>query len=60
MGFNCLKAADTLLGDSLLFNTKSPETFGTNIFDLGRMKGKVNMKPSSGFNPGIHVLGIQP
>ena len=39
MGFNCLKAADTLLVESLLFNTKFPEAFGTNIIDLGRMKG---------------------
>ena len=39
MGFNCLKAVDTLLGGSLLFNTKSPEAFGTNMIDLGRMKG---------------------
>ena len=39
MGFNCLKTADTLLGSSLFFNTKSPEAFGTNIIDLGRMKG---------------------
>ena len=39
MGFNCLKAADTLLGGSLFFNTKSPEAFVTNIIDLGRMKG---------------------
>ena len=37
MEFNCLKAADTLLGDSLLFNTKYPEAFGTNIMDLRRM-----------------------
>ena len=39
MEFNCLKAADPLLGESLLFNTKSPEAFGTNIIDLGKMKG---------------------
>ena len=39
MRFNCLTTADPQLGDSLLFNTKSPEAFGTNIIDLGRMKG---------------------
>ena len=39
MRFNCLKAEDPQLEDSLLFNTKSPEAFGTNIIDLGRMKG---------------------
>ena len=39
MGINCLKAADPLLGDSLLFNYKSPEAFGTNIIELRRMKG---------------------
>ena len=39
MGINCLKAADPLLGGSLLFNSKSPEAFGTNIIELGRMKG---------------------
>ena len=29
MGLNCVKAADPLLEISLLFNTKSPEVFGT-------------------------------
>ena len=59
MRFNCLKPANPQLGYSLLFNTKSPEGFGTNIFDLERMKGYVDMKLLNGFEPGIHGLGIQ-
>ena len=39
MGFNCLKAADPLLGNSLLFTTKSSEVSGTHLIDFGRMKG---------------------
>ena len=39
LGFNCLKAAEPLGGDSLLFTTKFPEIPGTYLIDLGRMKG---------------------
>ena len=38
MGFNCLKVAEPLLGDSLFFTTKSPEIPGTNLIDLRSMK----------------------
>ena len=38
MGFNYLKAAEPLRGDSLLFTTKFPEIPGTYLIDLGRMK----------------------
>ena len=39
MWFNCLKATESLRGDSLLFTTHSPEVPGTHLNDLGRMKG---------------------
>ena len=39
MGFNCLKAVESLRGSSLLFTANSPEIPGTHIIDLGRMKG---------------------
>ena len=39
MGFNCIKATEPLLGDSLLFTTKSPGGPGTHLIDLRKMKG---------------------
>ena len=39
MGFNCLKAIESLQGGSLLFTTKLPEVPGTHLIDVGRMKG---------------------
>ena len=39
MGFNCVKATETLRRDSLLFTTKSPGCPGTHLIDLGWMKG---------------------
>ena len=43
MGFNCLKVAEPLEGDSLFFTTKSPDVVGTYFIDLGRMKGRVDL-----------------
>ena len=39
MGFNCLKATEPLRGDSLLFTIQFPGVYGTQLIDLGRMKG---------------------
>ena len=39
MKFKCFKATEPLRGDSLLFTTQFPEVPGTNLIDLGRMKG---------------------
>ena len=38
-GFNCLKATESLRGDSLLFTTKSPGVPGVHLIDLGMMNG---------------------
>ena len=38
MGFNCLKAAEPLRGDSLLSTTKFPAIPGTHLIDFERMK----------------------
>ena len=43
MGFNCLKATEPLLGDSLLFTTKSPRCPGTHLISLVLVKGCVNL-----------------
>ena len=43
MGFNCIKATEPLLGDSLLFTTKSPGGPGTHLIDLRKMKGWANL-----------------
>ena len=37
MGFNCLKATESLRGGSLPFTIKFPEIPGTHLIDLGRM-----------------------
>ena len=39
MGFNCFKATQPLQGGSLLFTTKFPESPGTHLIYIGRMKG---------------------
>ena len=39
MGFNCLKATEPLRGDSLLFTIQFSGVPGTQLIDLGRMKG---------------------
>ena len=38
VGFNYLKAAEPLRGESLLFTTKSLQIAGTHLIDLRRMK----------------------
>ena len=37
--FNCLQAAGPLVGNSLLFTTKSAGVPGAHLINLGRMKG---------------------
>ena len=39
MGFNCLKAMDSLRGDGLLFTIPLPGVPGTQLVDFRRMKG---------------------
>ena len=55
MGLNCVKAADPLLEDSLLFNIKSPEVFVTKE----GWKAESILEPPIGFEFGIHGLAIQ-
>ena len=43
MGINCLKTAEPLLGDNLLFTTKSPEVSGTHLMELWRMKDWIKL-----------------
>ena len=43
-GFNCLKATESLRGDSLLFTTKSPGVPGVHLIDLGMMNGWVDLE----------------
>ena len=43
MGFNSLKATESLRGGSLRFTTKLPEIPDTHLIDLGLMKGLVNL-----------------
>ena len=38
-GFNCLKATESLRGNSLLFTSQFPEVPGAQLMKLGRMKG---------------------
>ena len=37
MGFNCLKATESLKGDSLRFNTQSPGIPGTHLIHLRKV-----------------------
>lgn len=41
--FNCLKAAEQLQGDSLLFTNKSAEVPGTHLIDFKRLKAWVDL-----------------
>ena len=43
IGFNCLKAAESLQGDSLLSATKSPGIPGTHLIHHRKMKGCVEL-----------------
>ena len=59
MGFNCLKAAEPLLGDSFLFTTTSPGVSGTHLIVLVRMKGRGNLGASQWFQIWDPWLEIQ-
>ena len=50
MGFSCLKASESLQGDSLLFTTRSPSVPSTNLMDPGRMKQWVDLGASQWFS----------
>ena len=43
MGFNCLKATEPRPGDSLLFTIQFPGVHGTQLIDLGRVKGSAEL-----------------
>ena len=49
MGFNCLKATEPLRRDSLLFTTRSPGLPGTQLVNLRRMKGRVDLGATQRF-----------
>ena len=57
--FNYLKAAEPLRGGSLLFTTKFPEISGIHLINIGRMKDRVDLGPTYGFEHETHGLGIQ-
>ena len=59
MRFNCLKGADPLQGDSLLFTTKSSGVPGTHFIDLRKMKTESTLEPPSGIDRETSGLGIQ-
>ena len=54
MAFNCLKAAEPLLKDRLLFTTKSPGDPGTHLIDLRKMKVESTLEPLSE-TPGFEI-----
>ena len=49
MGFNCLKAAEPLRGECLLFTLQFPGVPGIQLINLGRMKGWVDLGASQWF-----------
>ena len=49
MGVNCLKARERLRGGSLLFTTMFPESPGTDLIHLRRMKGCVDLAATQWF-----------
>ena len=56
MGFNCLKAAEPLREDNLIFTIKISEIPGTHLMDFGRIKGWVELGGTQWFwtqNPWI-------
>ena len=57
MGFNCLKATDSLRGGSLLFTTKSPEIPGTHLINFRRMKGWVDLRVTQWFWTWVPSIG---
>ena len=67
IGFNCLKSAEPLQGGSLLFTTKFPESPGTHLINLRRMKGWMDLGATQWFwtwdpwigNPATYPLDHQ-
>ena len=59
MWHSCLKAAQPLQEDSLIFTTKSSEGPGTYLVDLGRMKGWVGIGAIQWFELRTPRLEIQ-
>ena len=59
MGFICLKTAELLLGDSLLFTTKLPGVLHNLLIDLGKVKAELILEPPSGLEPETPGLGIR-
>ena len=57
MRFNCPKDTRRLTGSSLLFTTKFSEIPGTHLIDIGRMKGRSTLEPTSGFEHGNPWIG---
>ena len=49
MGFNCIKATESLRGSNLLFTTKIPEIPSTHLIDFGRMRGWVDLGTTQWF-----------
>ena len=49
MVLNCLKAAEPLQGQCLLFTLQFPGVPDIQLVNLGRMKGWVTLEPASGF-----------
>ena len=58
-GFNCLKAAEPLRGDSLVFKTQPPGVPGTYLIDLRRWQDEFTLELFSSFEPWTLWLGIQ-
>ena len=58
MGFNWLRIAGSLQGDSLLFTTKSPEILGAIWSTTEGWKAEPTVQPSSGFEHGTPTPGL--
>ena len=58
MGFNCLKAAEPLWGDRLLFTIQFQGVPGTHLIYLGKMKGWTDLGATSGFELETPGLGM--
>ena len=59
MGFNCLKAAEPLQRNKLLFTAKFLEIPFTHLINLGGMNGRVYLGPPICFEHGTLELEIQ-
>ena len=49
MGFNCFKATEPLRVDSLLFTIQFPAGPGTQLIDIERIKGRINLGATQWF-----------